>query len=315
MIVIEELGSRSESQGAGAGSGVPLPERLGDYLLLNPIGSGGMGIVYRAFDEKRGVSVALKTLKCADATAILRFKKEFRALADVSHPNLVALHELATEGPIWFFTMELIEGVDFLTFVRSGTDQPTPVVETTQYLGPPSPSLPGARASAQDAIDDTEHFNSKRVGSGHDVPLDRGFSLSPAVVARLRIALSQLAEGIAVLHEVGKLHRDLKPSNVLVTSQGRVVILDFGLAADLGTSGLHQSLVPYVLGTSAYMAPEQAAGLPVSPASDWYSLGSMLYEVLTGHTPFLGRPHEMLVDKQRFEPPAPSELAVVFPTT
>ena len=313
MIVIEELGSRSESQGAGAGSGVPLPERLGDYLLLNPIGSGGMGIVYRAFDEKRGVSVALKTLKCADATAILRFKKEFRALADVSHPNLVALHELATEGPIWFFTMELIEGVDFLTFVRSGTDQPTPVVETTQYLGPPSPSLPGAPASAQDAIDDTEHFNSKRVGSGHDVPLDRGFSLSPAVVARLRIALSQLAEGIAVLHEVGKLHRDLKPSNVLVTSQGRVVILDFGLAADLGTSGLHQSLVPYVLGTSAYMAPEQAAGLPVSPASDWYSLGSMLYEVLTGHTPFLGRPHEMLVDKQRFEPPAPSKLAVGVP--
>ncbi len=283
------------------------------YEITGELGRGGMGVVYRAFDEKRGAAVALKVLKRADPAAILRFKQEFRALADVSHPNLVALHELTADGPNWFFTMELIDGVDFLSFVRSGTDPPAPLPETAEYLGPRSPSLPGALGIAQDAVDDTEHFDRNQVRAGHGVLPHRGFSLSPAVLARLRIALLQLAEGIAVLHEAGKLHRDVKPSNVLVTRQGRLVILDFGLAADLGASGLHHSLLPYVLGTSSYMAPEQAAGLAVSPASDWYSLGSMLYEVLTGHTPFLGRPHEVLMDKQRFEPPAPFELAPGVP--
>jgi serine/threonine protein kinase/tetratricopeptide (TPR) repeat protein len=283
------------------------------YQITGELGRGGMGVVYRALDEKRGLAVALKVLKRADPAAIVRFKQEFRALADVSHPNLVTLHELTADGPNWFFTMELVEGVDFLSFVRKGTDQPTPVPETTEYLCPPNPSSPGALGMARDAAGDTEIFDLKGGRTDHGFQRYRGFSLSPASLARLRIALLQLAEGIAVLHEAGKLHRDLKPSNVLVTRQGRLVILDFGLAADLGASGLHQSLLPYVLGTSSYMAPEQAAGRAVSPASDWYSLGSMLYEVLTGHTPFLGRTHEVLMDKQRFEPLDPSELAPGLP--
>ncbi len=283
------------------------------YEITGELGRGGMGVVYRAFDEKRGVVVALKVLKRAHPSAILRFKQEFRALADVSHPNLVALYELTADGPNWFFTMELVEGVDFLTFVRSGTDPLALVPETKEYLGPPSPQSPSAFGMARDAADDTATFDLKGVRTGRGVQPQHVFSLSPAVLARLRIALMQLAEGIAVLHEAGKLHRDLKPSNVLVTRQGRLVILDFGLAADLGASGLHHSLLPYVLGTSAYMAPEQAAGLAVSPASDWYSLGSMLYEVLIGHTPFLGRTHEVLMDKQRFEPPAASEMAPGVP--
>ena len=310
----QPVGRASDTDAGGEPAGAAgCPQRLGGYRIESELGRGGMGVVYRAFDEKRGVAVALKTLKRADSTAILRFKQEFRALADVSHPNLVALHELTADGPSWFFTMELVEGVDFLSFVRWGTEQTAPLPETTDDLGPPSPSLPGAPRSAQSAFGDTEPFDLKQVKAGPRVRAHRGFSLSPAVLARLRIALLQLAEGVAVLHEAGKLHRDLKPSNVLVTRQGRLVILDFGLAADLGASGLHQSLVPYVLGTSAYMAPEQAAGLPVSPASDWYSLGSMLYEVLTGHPPFLGRPHQMLIDKLRLDPPAPSELVPGVP--
>ena len=137
------------------------------------IGEGGMGVVYEAFDAQRRGSVALKTLSRLDAGSVYRLKNEFRALADVSHPNLCRLHELFSEGGQWFFTMELVEGERFDRWVR-----------------------PGRRRSTE---------------------------------ARLRAALPQLCAAIAAIHAAGKLHRDLKPSNVLVTHEGRVVVLDFGL--------------------------------------------------------------------------------------
>ena len=228
------------------------------FDILGVLGSGGMGTVYRAFDRRSGHPVALKTINHVGATTLLRFKQEFRTLLDVAHPNLVTLYELICDGQNWFLTMELLDGVDFLRYVKADV-----------------------------------HSVSQR--------------------SRLRTALRQLAEGIAALHAAGKLHRDIKPSNVIVTRNGRVVLLDFGLAAEQGHGGQHRSTEEHLVGTAGYMSPEQAASASVAAASDWYSVGVMLFEALTGRLPFQGSVLNMLMDKQRFEPAPASELTPDVP--
>jgi serine/threonine protein kinase len=247
------------------------------------LGQGAFGVVYRAYDFKRQSCVALKTLRLVDPAPLFRFKQEFRSLADVQHPNLVRLYELLSDGEQWFFTMELIEGTDFLSYVagRSGAlpsdNEPTEAMESG--VSNETVSIATAKVQRVDTV-------------------------------RLRSCLKQLGEGLNALHDSGKLHRDIKPSNVLVTGVGRVVILDFGLVKDLAggkaTTGL-------IVGTPVYMSPEQGADLPVGTASDWYSVGVMLYEALTGRLPFSGSSTEVLKRKLKVDPPRPEEVASHVP--
>jgi serine/threonine protein kinase len=284
------------------------------FRIRRRLGSGGMGVVYEAHDRETDKLVALKTLTRAEASHISRFKNEFRSLADVSHPNLVALYEFMVDGQYWFFTMELVKGVNFLEYVRPGyqsrrkQSSRTPTLLKGTQEGSPPELLADYEAETRqlDSISDSD--------SEQDSPERSADSLlakSKLDLSRLSLALRQLAEGLHGLHETGKLHRDIKPSNVLITKEGRVVILDFGLVAEVEGKELHDSVT--LAGTPDYMSPEQGAQLPISRASDWYSVGVMLYQALTGRLPFSGKFFEVMMNKQNFDPPAPSELVSNVP--
>jgi serine/threonine protein kinase len=224
------------------------------FAIQRQLGAGGMGVVYEARDLVAKAHVALKMLTRLDAHGVERFQREFHALAHLSHRNLVRLGELFCEHGRWFYTMELVDGLDFQAYVR-----------------------PGAALSE----------------------------------GRLRQALAQLAQGISVLHAAHKVHRDIKPSNVLVSAEGRCVLLDFGLVYELTAES--QSSASHAVGTVEYMAPEQAASGSVGPEADWYSVGVMLYQALAGRLPYTGAPLDVLMNKQRYEPPPPSALVEGVP--
>jgi serine/threonine protein kinase len=246
-----------------------------------------MGIVYEALDRDHGTTIALKTLRHLEAQTLFRLKNEFRALQDLRHPNLITLGELIEDGGQWFFTMELVHGVDFLEYVRTGTN-PLLQHHTT-------PAAPIARERLQQAETGAAHQPApvKPPDDSREPHFDE---------KRLRRALVGLAQGVHALHDAGMVHRDIKPSNVLVTREGRVVVLDFGLVTE---TSLGHSSESQVVGTAAYMAPEQAAAKRAGPAADWHSVGVVLYEALTGRLPFTGSSLEILMDKQMHDPPPP----------
>lgn len=283
------------------------------FRLRRRLGSGGMGIVYEAHDLLADRVVALKALTRTEAAHISRFKNEFRSLADVSHPNLVSLYEFMADGQYWFFTMELVEGVNFLEYVRPGYRAHTGNRSVTDTLIKAETNADLALVANYEA--ETQELDSLDLefsgDSASDLSLNPSLSGSKLDLNRLYHALRQLAEGLHALHQTGKLHRDIKPSNVLVTPEGRVVILDFGLVAEIESRGIHDSV--NLAGTPDYMSPEQGAQLPISSSSDWYSIGVMLYQALTAQLPFSGKFFEVMMSKQNLDPPEPAELVRGLP--
>ena len=298
----------SHSPSAGLGPGDEGGGTPGDrFEIRGKLGSGGLGVVYRAFDRQRGGEVALKTLREVTGADLYRFKREFRTLADVSHPNLVTLHELHTLAGDWFLTMELVEGVVFIDWVRPHESP----AEPPALESPTGAGHPATEVSPVDRFGDT--------GPTASAPTPWLASARQRIISaelrvdRLKSALYQLVDTVHALHQAGKLHRDLKPSNVLVEPGGRVVVLDFGLVAELNAPEPDKTHESSAVGTPAYMSPEQAADGVLTPASDWYSVGVMLYEALTGRRPVdvVGKKVEDLAHlppSRTFAPDSPAHL-------
>jgi serine/threonine protein kinase len=281
------------------------------FSVIERLGEGAFGTVYRVFDRERGVEVALKSLRRVDPSALYRFKREFRSLADVTHPNLVALHELFADDGEWYFTMELVVGVDFFRWVwgeaaRTDGADAGERRASTQNVRVPAAVLASQVATlpprAPPPYEGTAPSEDLWAPAPPEVPAHRvSLAALPVDLARVREPFLQLVEGVDALHRARKLHRDIKPSNVLVTAAGRVVLLDFGLVTDADPVSSAQTA--FTVGTPAYMSPEQAGGGTATEASDWYSVGVMLFEVLTGRFPFDGPALRMLASKRAHEAP------------
>jgi len=223
--------------------------KIGRYKILDELGRGAMGIVYRAEDPSLDRVVALKTISLADAEGRKEYEKRFlleaKAAGKLTHPNIVTIYDYGEEEDLAYMAMELLEGADLRSRMRREEIPPMEAVE---------------------------------------------------------IAL-QVADGLGFAHEHGVVHRDIKPGNIMLLERGAVKIMDFGIARMRFAD--HKTSTGMVLGTPRYMSPEQISGQPVDQRSDIFSLGTVLYEMLTQTSLFAGQNVDQIAFNVANNEPAP----------
>ncbi|MFW6128878.1 MAG: protein kinase domain-containing protein [Candidatus Aminicenantaceae bacterium] len=230
----------------------------GRYQIVEEVGSGGMGRVFKAIDKEIDEKIALKVLKpeiSTDEKTISRFRNELRMARKISHKNVCRMYHIGRDKETRFITMEYVSGEDLKTTIR-------------------------------------------RVG-----PLSTGKAVKIA---------KQICKGLSEAHQIGILHRDLKPQNIMIDQEGDAKIMDFGIARSLVAEGITETGV--MIGTPDYMSPEQVEGKDVDKRTDIYSLGIIIYEMVTGDVPFKGNtPFSVALKHKNEVPQAPRELNIQIP--
>lgn len=275
-------------------------QRLGDFEIVRELGRGGMGVVYESVQITLGRRVALKVLGSRfglTPNAVGRFRREAAAAAKLHHTNIVPVYATGEERGIHFYAMELIDGPGLDVVIQQLREQPptsdSPAMAFHSTLTA-AYTLPGP-------LTDSAGVKSA-VGSAED-SFDRVASM-----------IADVADALHHAHQNGVTHRDVKPSNLLLSSDGRLSIADFGLARMLEEPGM--TVTGEFIGTPAYMSPEQvtAGYVPVDHRTDVYSLGATLYELLTLRPPFAANGRDrllaMLIQK---EPASPRSVNAKIP--
>ncbi len=225
----------------------------GRYRVIEELGRGGMGRVYKVHDMELGVKIALKLIRAeisGDPETVERFRNELKTAREITHKNICRMYDLGKEGGTYFITMEYVPGEDLKSMICM----------------------------------------SGQLGAGTALAITR-----------------QICEGLAEAHRHGVVHRDLKSANVMIDREGTAKIMDFGLARSARATGLTGAGV--VIGTPEYMSPEQVEAKETDPRSDIYSLGVILYEMLTGHVPFEADTPLAVAVKHKSEPPPDPRIA------
>lgn len=239
------------------------------YQITEKLGEGGMGTVYKARDTKLEREVAIKFLPTNIATNALekeRFKREAKAAAALNHPNIATIHAIEDVDQSPFIVMEYIDGKNLHEIVEAKHSQVYPVAF-----------------------------------SGEDEQ-----NASPLPIETVLICARQIADGLKAAHDKGIMHRDIKPANIMLTTDGRAKIMDFGLAKFTDQKGLQLTRSSITVGTALFMSPEQIRGEAIDLRSDLWSFGVVLYEMLTGQLPFAGEYQQAVMYAILNESPRPA---------